>query len=428
MFVCGPTVYGPMHLGHARTYISFDLVYRLLKSLGYHVHYIQNVTDVGHLTDDADQGEDKIIKEAIRQGRDPGEIATFFFEEHKKEMQALGNLEPEYHRATDYIPQIIEFTQSLIEKDFAYEVEGNVYFALDKFPQYGELSGHRKEEQLKNARLKRDPKKKSPYDFALWLKAPADYLVAWDSPWGRGFPGWHIEDSAIIRTVFGNKTIDIHGGAIELAFPHHENEIAQFEALTGEKQARFWLHTGLLLVGGEKMSKSKNNFVTVKELLERFPKQIIRLWVFRSHFRSPIDFNEEDLEQARLTWKKIERVFFLTREEGKVLSDYQTRLREALLDNFNTPQFLSVLHEMLDRESFKAEEVKATLLAFDEILGLDLGGIDTRVPREIAQLVERREAERKKGNFDFADTIRSELLEKGWQVDDTPSGPVTYPK
>lgn len=428
MFVCGPTVYGLMHLGHARTYIFFDLVYRLLTHLGYKVHYVQNITDVGHLTDDADQGEDKILRRAMEEGKDPKELADFFFGTHRADMAAIGNLEPDYRRATDYIPQIIKFIQGLIEKGFAYESGGNVYFSLDKFPQYGELSGRNREELIAGMRVEQDPRKKNPADFALWLKAPEAYPYCWTSPWGgKGFPGWHIEDSTIIKEVFGGRTIDIHGGANELVFPHHENEIAQFEALLDEKQARYWLHTGLVLINGEKMSKSKGNFITVQDALERQPKQVIRLWVLKTHFRSPLDYNEDDLHQTNELWKKILRFIFIAQDGGKVIGEYQEKFEADLLDNFNTPKLLTDLYEMLNNESLPPADVKATLLKLDDLLGLGLANVNTAIPKEILALLERRESERKKGNFDFADTIRSELLEKGWQVDDTPDGPMAYP-
>ncbi len=443
LFVCGPTVYGPMHLGHARTYIFFDLLSRFLRHLGYNVRYIQNVTDVGHLSDEADQGEDKILREAVKQGRDPKGLADFFFEEHKTDMLSLGNLPPEYHRATDYIPQMIQFVQGLIDKGFAYEKEGYVYFSLDKFPKYGELSGKRKEELISGVRVEKDPRKENPLDFALWLKAPqsftsnrgegerrapTDYPFAWDSPWGKGFPGWHLEDSAIIKELFGGKTIDIHGGAIELSFPHHENEIAQFEALTDEKQARFWLHTGLVLINGEKMSKSKENFVTVKELLEKFPKQAVRLWVMQSHFRSPIDYTEKELFRAEELWKKIRRVVFIAAGEGKIVPEYKEKLETDLAENLNTPQFLTDLHEMLDRKDLSSADIKATVHYFDDVLGLGAKELITVLPGDVELLIEKREAARQSGNFDLADIIRSELLEKGWQVDDTSEGPKAYPK
>ncbi|MFB6216114.1 MAG: cysteine--tRNA ligase, partial [Candidatus Aenigmatarchaeota archaeon] len=314
MFVCGVTEYDDLHLGHVRTYTFYDFLSRFLENQGYDVQYLQNVTDVGHLTEG---GEDKIIKKS-KQGEwnHPKEVAEYYEKKHMDINDELrikrADLMP---RATGHIPEIINDVEELIEKGYAYESNGSVYFELSKFEDYGKLSNVdtdklKEEEVVEFSEEKRDPK-----DFALWKSAEPEHIMKWDSPWGEGYPGWHIEDTAMARKYLGEQ-YDLHGGAVELAFPHHEAEIAQGEAASGKKPfVKYWVHTGLVTVDGEKMSKSKGNFVTAEEALENYRPEVLRLWSLSSHYKKPVDYSEGSLEEYEKrvdnidnTNTKIERI------------------------------------------------------------------------------------------------------------------------
>ncbi|MEM3870722.1 MAG: cysteine--tRNA ligase, partial [Candidatus Korarchaeum sp.] len=378
MFVCGPTVYDYSHLGHARTYVFYDTLARFLRRLGYSLFYLQNITDV----------DDKIVSRAKEEGRHPIELAREFESYYYEDMRALNvtsvNL---YARASDYIKEIFEQIEGLLKKGHAYMTETGVYFDITTFPDYGKLSGQRPEE-LRVHRIEPDPTKRNPGDFALWRNRPREEF-GWDSPWGYGRPGWHIEDTAISIKHFG-KQYDIHGGAIELSFPHHEAEIAQAESLTGEKPfVKYWIHTGLLTVEGEKMSKSLGNFVTIREALERYDANVLRLFLLSRHYRSPIDFKWEYLEQAKGSYERIvnclenfkeldlgessEEKSFLDRIRGRRNEFYR-----RMMDDLNTAEAISELHEIVrevnaysEREGKISEGGKAEVLAtFSELLDI----------------------------------------------------------
>ncbi len=292
LFVCGPTVYDYSHIGHARTYISFDVIARYLKYRGFSVFYLQNITDI----------DDKIINRAISTGKDPLDLAREFEAEYLKDMESLGvenvNL---YARATEHIEEIKAQIETLLEAGFAYETDNGVYFDISKYPDFGKLS-NRKIEDLNVHRISPDSNKRNPEDFALWKKK--DKELVWNSPWGAGRPGWHIEDTAITEEYFGPQ-YDIHGGGLDLIFPHHEAEIAQMESASGKKpMVRYWMHTGFLNVKGEKMSKSLGNFITIKELIKKYPPEVFRFFVISTHYRSPIDFSHEILEQSQNSLKE----------------------------------------------------------------------------------------------------------------------------
>ncbi|MEM1954354.1 MAG: cysteine--tRNA ligase [Nitrososphaerota archaeon] len=447
MYVCGPTVYDYSHVGHARTYISYDFLARLLRFRGYSLFYLMNITDV----------DDKIIQRAAERGVDPIEHAReferYFMEDLRDLRISSVNL---FARASEHIDEIISVIEELLRKGFAYVTETGVYFDTSAFGPYGELSG-REPEELSVHRIEPDPTKKRPQDFALWKRRPKEEL-GWDSPWGYGRPGWHIEDTAIILTYFGPQ-LDIHGGAIELIFPHHEAERAQAEAYSGVAPfSRFWVHTGLLTVGGEKMSKSLGNIVTIREVLRRFRAEELRYFYAASHYRSPIEFDWEKLESASRALDGIVSVVDELRrrdvrdEESERDAEVAGRLRTLrdsfvgqLEDDLNTPEALASLHagtRLLARYLEDSEEVSRSVLVEAEGLMAVADGLLGILPEERASesrllegvlglLLEVRETLRRERRFDLADSIRSGLSALGIVVEDTSRGPrwrVTGPR
>lgn len=437
MFVCGQTVYDDAHLGHAKTYINFDVIVRWLRYRGYSVFYVQNVTDI----------DDKIIRRARERGMRWDELSSLYLERFFEDMEALGvkqnvNLFP---KSSDYIPEIIEQVKGLIEKGYAYKVDGDVYYHVPKFPDYTKLSGM-KLEDLGKHRIEPDPRKKSPLDFALWKSAKPGEPY-WDSPWGPGRPGWHIEDTAMTITIFGPQ-YDLHGGATELIFPHHTNEIAQAEAYTGRKPfVKYWLHSGVLMIGGEKMSKSLKNFITVREALSKYGAEAIRLYIVQTHYRKPIDYREEDLARARDTLNGMYNTLDTFRrledgEGGEELASRAERLlsefEEAMDDDFNTPLALSKLHMLLREMSRYAashnsisREVKGKVLKTVRKMGWVFGILQRReeyggelLEKVLDAIVEVREELRKMKQYEASDMIRSRLAKAGVIIEDTPNGPI----
>jgi len=436
MFVCGPTVYDYSHLGHARTYVFYDTLARLLRKLGYSLFYLQNITDV----------DDKIVNRAAEEGRDPIELAREFESYYYEDMRALNitsvNL---YARASDYLKEIFEQIEALIKLGKAYVTESGVYFDITTFPDYGKLSGQRPEE-LRVHRIEPDPTKRNPGDFALWRNRPREEF-GWDSPWGYGRPGWHIEDTAISIRHFG-KQYDIHGGAIELAFPHHEAEIAQAESFTGEKPfVKYWIHTGLLTVEGEKMSKSLGNFVTIRDALRKYDANTLRLFLLSRHYRSPIDFRWEYLEQARSSYERIVNCLENFKEleigeGGDEEREFLSRVRERrssfykrMLDDVNTAEALGELYELVsDVNSFSGRggriseagrnEVISTFSELLDLLGLRIEeGPDTSMLHALISLIlDVREDLRRRKEYELADEIRGRMRELGIDVQDTPKG------
>jgi len=436
MFVCGPTVYDYSHLGHARTYVFYDTLARFLRKLGYSLFYLQNITDV----------DDKIVNRAAEEGRDPIELAREFESYYYEDMSALNitsvNL---YARASDYLKEIFEQIEALIKLGKAYTTESGVYFDITTFPDYGKLSGQRPEE-LRVHRIEPDPTKRNPGDFALWRNRPREEF-GWDSPWGYGRPGWHIEDTAISIKHFG-KQYDIHGGAIELAFPHHEAEIAQAESFTGEKPfVKYWIHTGLLTVEGEKMSKSLGNFVTIREALRKYDANTLRLFLLSRHYRSPIDFRWEYLEQARSSYERIINCLENLKEveigeggddEREFLSKVRKRrdsFYKRMLDDVNTAEALGELYELVrDVNSFSERKGRLSETGRSEVFSifselLDLLGLrieegpnTSMLHALISLILDVREDLRRRKEYDLADEIRGRMRELGIDVQDTPKG------
>jgi len=451
MYVCGPTVYGDAHLGHAKSYISFDVIVRYLRYLGYSVTYVQNITDVGHLTDDADAGEDKVEKAARAKKVHPMQIAEQFTRRYFEDMDALNVLRPDISpRASGHILEQIEHTRKLIERGHAYEANGSVYFDVASWPAYGRLSRRSVEEMLAGARVEVSAEKRHPADFALWKRAEPGHTMRWPSPWGPGYPGWHIECTVMGQKYLG-ETFDIHGGGIENVFPHHEDEIAQAEAATGKPFVKYWLHNNMVTVGGQKMGKSLGNFLTLRDAFAKWPPMVIRLFILQSHYRSPTDFSEEALEAARSGFERlggaaaaIEKAAAGAPEgpaDGKVgelVEGVRRRFAEAMDDDFNTPLVLSALFD-LARDSNRlvsasglgkgSLEILAATLAelAGDVLGLKFeataGAADTQIAAALVQILIAMRAEaRKAKDFKQADAIRSRLAEAGILLEDTPDG------
>ncbi len=423
LFVCGPTVYDYSHIGHARTYISFDVIVRYLKHEGYSVFYLQNITDI----------DDKIIKRAKENNEDPLELSHRFEKEYLKDMETLNVSNVNFYaRATEHMNEIINQIQDLIDKGYAYDTETGVYFDVSKFEDFGKLS-NRNLDDLQNTRIQIDSTKKDPKDFALWKKQ--DEQPYWESPWGNGRPGWHIEDTAITEAYFGPQ-YDIHGGGLDLIFPHHDAEIAQMEASSGkEPLVEYWMHTGFLNVSGEKMSKSLGNFITIKELLEIVTPEVYRFFVLSTHYRSPIDFSEDTLKQAENSLKRIQNtgkiiIDKLTEDnlpEGKVLDEdlelFKEEFFNAMNNDFNTPIALSNLFDFTHKinKAISSNEVSRNTLNnivetfkdIESILGFDIIVDDDMVSDVSGDLLniitEIREDLRSKKDWDLADKIRDEL-------------------
>jgi cysteinyl-tRNA synthetase len=437
MYVCGVTVYDSSHIGHARSLISFDVIYRYLKFLGYKVEFVRNFTDV----------DDKIINRANQEKISCDALTARYIEEFHRDSEALGLLRPTVEpRATAHITEIIAIIEVLEAKGLAYRIDGDVYYSVQDFPGYGKLSRKKIDELEAGARVEVDERKKSPLDFALW-KASKAGEPAWQSPWGPGRPGWHIECSAMSTKYLG-QPFDIHGGGRDLMFPHHENEIAQSEAASGLPLARYWLHNGLLTVSGEKMSKSLGNFFTISEILETNDPVALRQLFLSSHYRSPMDFSPEALDEASKAadriYETIERVARGRRQKVDVPeSALIDAFRGEMDDDFNTPRALALifdevraLNRLIDeKKSPGLERRAAALRSMCDALGLLQEGYLERKKqrwlrkgfvslREIEELISRRDGARKEKNWQEADRIRLELQSKGVVIEDTPGGTI----
>jgi cysteinyl-tRNA synthetase len=455
MYNCGPTVYSYAHIGNFASFLLADLLRRHLEYSGFEVLQVMNITDVGHLTEDnvADaRGEDKLEKKAREERKDPWEIARFY-EDAFHEDRSLLNLLPAHHypRATDHIPEMIEMIRELLDRGLAYESAGQVYFEIAKFPRYGILSGNSVEELLAGHRVEEDPNKRSPLDFTLWKKDPK-HLMQWDSPWGRGFPGWHIECSAMSRKYLG-QVFDIHTGGEDNIFPHHECEIAQSSGGEDRIFARYWLHRRHILVDGKKMSKSAGNFFTVRDLVAKgYGGLEIRLALLGSHYRANTNFTLEGLETARKTIRYFEE--FLRNMRGladapspgleavrSLAAAHDERFRAALDDDLNISAALAAVHGFV-AEAYKTSSTRPEGLAaadqveaWDRVLGIlrpvgDGGASEDALlagrglTREsIERLIAEREEARRRKDFATSDRIRKELLDAGIIIKDTPQGP-----
>lgn len=436
MYVCGPTVYNYIHVGNARPMVVFDTLRRFFLYRGYQVKYIVNFTDI----------DDKLIKKANEEGTTIKEIADRYIDAYLEDSNGLNIYEEAtmHPRATEYIDPMIEFIEGLIEKDAAYNVDGNVYFSVEKAENYGKLSGKKIEDLISGSRVEVNQEKRNPMDFALWKKAKEGEPY-WDSPWGKGRPGWHIECSVMSRSLLGD-TIDIHAGGEDLQFPHHENEIAQSETLTEKPFANYWLHNGMINIDNKKMSKSEGNFFTVKDIGEKYDLEALRFFLISSHYRTPINFSKEVMDQTvnaldRLYGAKNNLKYLLdnakdldmTNEEedkSKAIDKFEGHFVEAMEDDLNTANAISAIFDLvrytntnLDSSSSKGLIKKAfdTLICLTDVLGI-LNKKEEILEEEILELIEKRSQARKDKDFQLADKIRDDLIEKGIILEDTPEG------
>jgi len=453
MYACGPTVYDHAHLGHAKTYVALDVIVRYLRYLDYEVRYVQNITDVGHLLD---SGEDRIVRKARLERVEPMEVAETYARSYFEDMDALGverpNISP---RASGHIPEQIQIVETLLEKGYAYETErGDVYFSVEEFDDYGKLSGREIEDLEAGARVEVREEKRHPADFALWKHAEPEHILRWPSPWGWGYPGWHVECTAMATRYLGD-TFDIHGGGIDNLFPHNECEIAQSEAATGKPFARYWLLTGSLTVDDVKMSKSLGNFITIKEALELYSPEAIRFFILSSHYRKPVEFSREAMLSAE---RGVERLLNTVRtlrrrreqaqpagtaelSEVSALMPYSEQFLAAMDDDFNTPQAIAALFDLNRKVNELLNSGKTlsqgTLAAIDDVYS-ELGGqILGLVPDDLARggseelveglmdiILDIRSQYREAEAWDRADALRDRLADLGIIVDDRPEGPV----
>jgi cysteinyl-tRNA synthetase len=453
IYVCGPTIYDHSHIGHAKPYVSFDTVVRYLRYLGYQVRYVQNITDVGHLLD---TGEDRIMKGARRDRIEPMELVETYMRSYFEDMDALNigrpNISP---RPSCHVTEQIELAETLLEKGYAYEANGSIYFDVSSWPEYGKLSGRKVEDQEEGARVGVNPDKRHPADFAVWKKADKGHILRWPSPWGWGYPGWHVECS-VMATKYLGQPFDIHGGGLENIFPHNECEIAQIEAATGEQFCNYWLLNNMVTVDGVKMGKSLGNAIYLKELFKRYDPATVRFFILSSHYRSVTDFSEEALDAAGRGLERLTGALSLVRErlrdaEGDgvdadwtaKLDAYRASFEEVMNDDFNTPRAIATLFD-LSREvntllNLGEPVSRATLEAIDghyQTLAGDVLGIlfEGTAPGAAAQddgnlvdglvrmLIDMRQQAREDREWARADAIRDQLAEMGVALEDGPEG------
>lgn len=430
MYTCGPTVYNYAHIGNLRTYIFEDILKRVLIYNGYIVKHVMNITDVGHLTSDADEGEDKIEREAKKERRSAWEIAEFYTEAFKRDLKKLNIIEPDiWCKATDHIQDFIDLILILERKGYTYKTSDGIYFDTSKVPDYGKLAGQDLESLLPGARVEYNPEKKNPTDFALWKFSPKDVKrqMEWDSPWGIGFPGWHIECSAMSTKYLG-QPFDIHCGGIDHIPIHHTNEIAQSEAAYDKPMAKYWLHGEFLVMGEKRMGKSEGNFITLSDLEEKgYHPLSYRYFCLTAHYRSPLKFTWTALEAAqRALFRLYENIKRYPQGNASYDKKYEEEFHKAINDDLDMPKALAITWELVKDDKISPEVKRETLLQFDKVLGLSLDNppeIKIEIPEEIWKLVEEREVARKNKDWEKADKIREEIKNRGYIIEDTPQGP-----
>lgn len=428
IYSCGPTVYKDATIGNMKSYIFMDTLRRVLKYNGYQLKHAMNITDVGHLVSDGDEGEDKMLKAAREEKKSPLEIAAFYTERFFKDFERLNIDKPEIIcKATDHIDDMLKFVEKLMENGYAYETSTAIYFDVSKLDKYGILSGIDLRNQKAGARIEVDEEKKNPYDFALWIKAPENHIMKWESPWGLCYPGWHIECSAMSNKYLGEQ-FDIHTGGIDLVPTHHENEIAQSKGATGKIPAKFWMHCEFLLINGGKMSKSLGNTYLVQDIIDKgFDPLAYKMLCFTSHYRNKLNFTWEGLESAQNSLIKLKEGYVkhnigTDNIDDKKIEEYKTKFLEAIDDDLNMPVAMSVVWDVIKNPA-KSKKLAELLLDFDKVLGIRINEPVTKktvdIPKEILELVEERKNAKADKNWELADEIRNKVQEKGYTIKDT---------
>lgn len=429
MYSCGPTVYKNATIGNIRTNLFQDTLRRVLRYNGYKLEHVMNITDVGHLVSDGDEGEDKMLKSAREENKTPLEIAEYYTKLFFNDLERLNIETPEVVcKATDHIKEMLEMVQKIMENGFAYETSTAIYFDVSKLDNYGILSGINLKEQKSGARVEVDPEKRNPYDFALWIKAPENHLMKWDSPWGLSYPGWHIECSAMSKKYLGEE-FDIHTGGIDLIPTHHENEIAQSKGACGKIPARYWMHGEYLLINGGKMSKSLGNVYLIDDIINKgYDPLVYRLFNFSCHYKGKLNFTWEGIEAASVSLKRL-REGYQKHLEGiaeissVIIDDMENRFHEAINDDLNMPLAMSVVWEAIKYPE-KSIAIAKLLEKFDTVLGIKITEKEEekQIPQEILDLVEQRNVARAEKNWTESDRLRDLIASKGYAVKDTKNG------
>lgn len=432
MYSCGPTVYYFAHIGNLRAYLFMDTLRRVLKYNGYKLKHVMNITDVGHLVSDADEGEDKMMKAAKRENKNPFEIAQFYMDAFLADIDKLNVDRPEIiARATEHIDVMEEYVKKIIENGFTYQTEDTVYFDTSKLDKYGVLSNRNVEDQKAGARVEFDKNKRNISDFALWIKAPENHIMKWDSFFGKSYPGWHLECSAMGCKYLGDH-FDIHTGGVDHIPIHHENEIAQSKGYSGKIPANFWMHVEFLQINGGKMSKSLNNLYTLKDLEEKgYEPLVYRMFNFTSNYRAQINFTFEAMDSAKIALNRLREGYLKHCEGNQDVSDdeikvYEQRFLEAINDDLNMPVAISVVWDVVKNPN-KSQKLKNLLLKFDEVLGLDLKNYkkeENVLPEDVLELVKSRNEARVNKNWAESDRIRDILIEMGYTVKDSKDGTI----
>ena len=428
IYSCGPTVYKDATIGNMRTNLLNDTLRRVLKYNGYELKHVMNITDVGHLVSDGDEGEDKMLKSAREEHKSPLEIAEHYTKLFFRDLERLNIETPEVVcKATDHIKEMLEMVQKIMKNGYAYETSTAIYFDVSKLDKYGILSGINLNDQKAGARVDIDPEKRNPYDFALWIKSPENHLMKWDSPWGPSYPGWHIECSAMSTKYLGEE-FDIHTGGIDLVPTHHENEIAQNKGACGKNPAHYWIHGEYLLINGGKMSKSLGNTYLIDDIIARgYSPLAYRLFNYSCHYRGKLNFTWEGIESANTSLIRL-REGYQKHLNGnsdisdEIIADMENRFHQAINDDMNMPLALSVVWEAVKYPE-KSPKIAQLLKKFDTVLGIKIDEVqETKIPQEILDLVEERKQARSDKNWSESDRLRDLIAEKGYIVKDTKDG------
>ena len=431
IYSCGPTVYNYAHIGNFRAYIFMDILRRVLKYNGYKLKHVMNITDVGHLESDADEGEDKMLKASKREKKDPYEIAKYYTDIFLRDLDRLNIERPEIIcKATDHIKEMVSYVEEILKNGYAYETSKGIYFDISKLDKYPELSNRNIEEQIAGARVDVDPEKRNPYDFALFIKAPKEHLMKWETPWGLCYPGWHIECSAMSRKYLGEQ-FDIHTGGIDHVPTHHENEIAQCKGATGKIPAKIWMHCEFITIDNGKMSKSLGNTYTLDDLEKKNISPLAyKMFCFSSHYRNKLNFTFENVEGAKIALNRLREGYqkhLNSSEKANPLYilDFKNKFLEAINDDLNIPMAMGIVWEVI-KNPVKSKEYAELLLEFDSVLGLEIDKWEEttsmELPQEILDLVELRKKAREEKNWAESDRLRDEIMAKGYTIKDTKDG------